>query len=107
MRPESSTFELREIASGVAIAASVSGISNSDLRLVKASQRPPARVMCSRTLVGAKQPWPVRPSPTRPQEVLGFEELLSELIARARMLRPHLGSRLVSAPSKLAAGAVL
>ena len=30
--------------------------------------------------------------------VLGFEELLSELIARARMLRPHLGSRLVSAP---------
>ena len=29
-------------------------------------------------------------------EVIGFEELLSELIARARMLRPHLGSRLVS-----------
>ena len=36
-------------------------------------------------------------SPTRPWEVIGFEELLSELIARARMLRPHLGSRLVSA----------
>ena len=43
------------------------------------------------------QPCPVRPSPTRPWEVIGFEELLSEHIARARMLRPHLGSRLVSA----------
>ena len=32
------------------------------------------------------------------QKVLGFDELLSELIARARMLRPHLGSRVVSAP---------
>ena len=30
------------------------------------------------------------------REDIGFEELLSELIARARMLRPHLGSRLVS-----------
>ena len=39
----------------------------------------------------------MRPSPTRPWEVIGFEELLSELIARARMLRPNLGSRLVSA----------
>ena len=37
------------------------------------------------------------PSPTRPWQVIGFEELLSELIARARLLRPHLGSRLVSA----------
>ena len=64
----------------------------------QASQRPPARVTCSRSLLGAKQPWSTRPSPTRPQGVLGFEELLSELIARARMLRPHLGSRLVSAP---------
>ena len=35
-------------------------------------------------------------SPTRPWEIIDFEELLSELIARARMLRPHLGSRLVS-----------
>ena len=39
----------------------------------------------------------MRASPTRPWEVIGFGELLSELIARARMLRPHLGSRLVSA----------
>ena len=33
----------------------------------------------------------------RPQEVIDVEELLSELITMARMLRPHLGSRLVSA----------
>ena len=32
-----------------------------------------------------------------PQEVVDLEELLSELITMARMLRPHLGSRLVSA----------
>ena len=101
MRPESSIFELGEFAKGVAIAASVSEISYSSCRsdlLVKASQRPPVRVTCSRLMLGAKQPWPVRPRPTRPQEVLGFEELQSELIARARMLHPHLGSRLVSAP---------
>ena len=60
------------------------------------SQLPPARVTSSRTLLGAWQPWPVRPSPTRPWELIGFEELLSEFIARARMLRPHLGSRLAS-----------
>ena len=35
--------------------------------------------------------------PARPQEVIDFEELLSELITMARMLRPRLGSRLVSA----------
>ena len=39
----------------------------------------------------------MRLSPSRLQEVIDFEELLSDLIARARMLRPHLGSRLVSA----------
>ena len=102
MRRESSNVELREIASGVAIAASVREISDSscrsDLRSVKASQRSPARITCTRTLLGAKQPWPARPTPFRPQEVLGFEDLLSELIARARMLRHNLRSRLVSAP---------
>ena len=36
-------------------------------------------------------------SPARSQEVIDFEELLSELITIARMLRPYLGSRLVSA----------
>ena len=41
---------------------------------------------------------PARPSPTRPQEVIGFEEKLSELIARARRLGPHHGSRQVSVP---------
>ena len=30
-------------------------------------------------------------------EVIDFEELLSELITMARMLRPHLGSRVASA----------
>ena len=39
----------------------------------------------------------MRLSPTRPQEVIDFEELLSKLITVARILRPHLGSRLVSA----------
>ena len=34
--------------------------------------------------------------PAAPCTHNGFEELLRELIARARMLRPHLGSRLVS-----------
>ena len=106
MRPESSIFELRGIASGEAIAASAGEISDSscrsDLRSVKASQRPPARVKCSRTLLGAMQPWPARPSPTRLQKVRGFEgQLLSELIARARMFRPHLESKLVSAPLTL------
>ena len=61
------------------------------------SQLPPARVTCSRTLLGVWQPWPVRASRTRPWGVIGFGELLCELMARARMLRPHLGSRLVSA----------
>ena len=65
-------------------------------RIGHVSQLPPARVTCSRTLLGAWQPWPVRASPTRPWEDIGFEELLSELIARAWMLRPQLGSRLVS-----------
>ena len=64
MRPESIVFELREIASGVAIAASVSDISDSscrsDLRSVKASQLPPALIPCSRTLLGAR---PARSSP--------------------------------------------
>ena len=39
----------------------------------------------------------MRLSPTRPQEVIDFEKLLSELITMARMLRPHLGSKLVGA----------
>ena len=63
----------------MAIAAAVREISDSscrsDLRSVEASLLPPACV-----------------------EVVGFEEVLIEIIARARMLRPHLGSRLVSAP---------
>ena len=95
MRPESSIFELGEIAIRAAIIASVREVSDSscrsDFRSVQASQRPPVCVTCSRTLLGAKQLWPARPSPTQPQ---GF-------IVRARMLRPHLGSRLGSAPLTL------
>ena len=40
---------------------------------------------------------PVRLCPTRPQEALDFEELLSDLITMVRMLRPHIGLRLASA----------
>ena len=98
---KSSTIELREIASGEASAEISDSNCRSDLRSVKASQQPPARLTCSRSLLGASQLWPGRPSPTPPQEVLVFEELLSELIARAWMLRPHLGSRLVSSPLTL------
>ena len=71
------------------------GISGMASQATGVALRPESSIV---ELRGAKQPWPARPSPTRPQEVLGIEELLSELIARARMLRPHLGSRLVSAP---------
>ena len=103
MRAESSILGLVEIVGGVAIAAAVREIADSSCRshlrsvMAPSSQLPPARVTCSRTLLGAWQPWPVRASPTRPWGVIGFGELLSELKARARMLRPHLGSRLVSA----------
>ena len=101
MRAESSILGLVEIVGGVAIAAAVREIADSSCRsrpqIGHGSQLPPARVTRSRTLLGAWQPWPVRPSLTRPWEVIGFEELLSELIASARMLRPHIGSRLVSA----------
>ena len=36
-------------------------------------------------------------SPTRPHGDFNFEELLSDLTTIARMIRPHLGSRLVGA----------
>ena len=45
---------------------------------------------------GVQQLWPLRLSPTRPHDDFNFEELLSDLITTARMIRPHLGSRLVS-----------
>ena len=40
---------------------------------------------------------PLRVSPTRLQDNFNFEELLRNLSTIARMTRPHLGSRLVSA----------
>ena len=99
-RAESSILGLVEIVGGVAIAAAVRKIADSIGRYAPqighGSQLPPARVTCSKTLLSAWQPWIVTPSSTRPWEVIGFEELLSELIARVRMLCPHLGSRLAS-----------
>ena len=83
MCAEHSILELVETADRVAIAAPV--------RTSDRSRLPAA------SCTGARQLWPVRLSPTRPQELIDFEELLSELIPMARMLRPHLGSRLVSA----------
>ena len=101
MRAESSILELIETADGVAIAAPVSEIADSSCRFAppigRGSQCLLHGLTCTRSQYGARQLWPVRLSPTRPLEVIEFEELLSELITMARMLRPHLGSRLVSA----------
>ena len=56
---------------------------------------------CLRTFLAqqdeVQQVWRLRLSLTRPHDVVNFEELLSDLITIARMIRPHLGSRLVSA----------
>ena len=56
---------------------------------------------CLRTFLskqdGVQQLWPLRPSLTRPHDDFNFEELLSDLITIARLIRPHLGSRLFSA----------
>ena len=94
-------FELVETADGVAIAAPIREIADSSCRSHLGSVMAPSCLLhgltCMRSQYGARQLWPVRFSPTRPQEVIDFEELLSELIAMARKLRPHLGSRLVSA----------
>ena len=101
MRAESSILELVETADRVAIAAPVREIADSSCRSHLRSVAAPSCLLhgltCTRSQYGARQLWPVRLSPTRPQEVIDIEELLSELITMARMLRPHLGSRLVSA----------
>ena len=56
---------------------------------------------CLRTFLvkqdGVQQLWPLRLSLTRPNDDFNFEELLSDLTTIARMIRPHLGSRLVRA----------
>ena len=56
---------------------------------------------CLRTFLakqdGVQQLWPLRLRLTRPHDDFNFEELLSGLTTIARMIRPHLGSRLVSA----------
>ena len=46
---------------------------------------------------GVQQLWPLRLSLTRPHDDFNFEELLSDLVTIARMIRPHRGSRLISA----------
>ena len=46
---------------------------------------------------GVQQLWPLRLSLTRPHDAFNFEELLSELFTIARMIRLHLGSKLVGA----------
>ena len=101
MRAESSILELVETPDGVAIAAPVREIADasclSHLRPVAAPSYLLHGLMCTRSQYGAEQLWPMRLGPTRPQEVIDFGELLGELITMARMLRPHLGSRLVSA----------
>ena len=98
MCAESSILESVETADGVAIAAPVREITDSSCCLHLRSVVAPSCLLhgltCARSQYGARQLWPVRLSPTRPQEVIDFEELLSELITMARMLRPHLGSRL-------------
>ena len=87
----------------MAIAAPVLEITGSNLPIRPASL--PACLMhgftCLRTFLskqdGVQQLWPLRPSLTRPHDDFNFEELLSDLTTIVRMIRPHLGSRLVSA----------
>ena len=101
MRTGSGILELVETADGAAIFAPDREIAYSNCRSHLRSVAAPNCLLhgltCTRSQYGARQLWPVRLSPTRPQEVVDFEELLSEFITIARMLRPHLGSRLVSA----------
>ena len=93
MRAECSILGLVEIVDGVAIAAAVREIADSSCR------SHPRSVVAASCLLHASRArerywesgshglWGLL-SPTRPWEVIGFEELLSELIAMARMLRP-------------------
>ena len=86
MRAESSILGSVEIVGGVAIAAAVSEIVDSSCRShLRSVMAPSCLLHGTRSLLGAWQPWPVGPSPTRPWEVINLEELLSELIARARI----------------------
>ena len=87
MRAESSILELVETADGVAIAAPVREIADSSCRSHLWSVAAPSCLLyglpCTRSQYGARQLWPMRLSPTRPQEVIDFEELLSEVITMA------------------------
>ena len=95
MSAEFNILESVKTANGVAIAAPVREIADSSCHSHLRSIAAPSCLLhgftCTRSQHGARQLWPVRLSPTRPQEVIDFEELLSELITMARMLRPQLG----------------
>ena len=91
MRADSSILELVDTADGAVIAAPVREIADSSCRSHLRSVAAPASRARDCSMVSGSY------GPTRPQEVIAFEELLSEPITIARMLRPHLGSRLVSA----------
>ena len=78
MRAESSILLSVETADGVAIAAPVRKIADSSCRshlwYVAAPSRLLHGVTCARSQYGARQLWPVRLSPTRPQQIIDFEE---------------------------------
>ena len=80
MRAQSSILELVETADGVAIAAPNREIADSSCRSHLSSVEAPSCLLngfaCTRSYYSARQLWPVRLSPTRPQEVIDFEELL-------------------------------
>ena len=83
IRAESSILEFVVAANGVAIAAPFRGIANSSCRShllsVVAASCLLHGLTCTRKQYGARKLWPVRLSPTRPPEVIDFEEFLSEL----------------------------
>ena len=65
---------------------------SSILELVKIDRSWPLHgLTCTREQYRAEQLWPLRISPTRPQEFIDLEELLSELITMARMPRIKTG----------------
>ena len=102
MRAESSILELVETEDGVAIATPVREIADSSchshLRSVAAPSFPLHGLTCTRSQCGARRLWPVRLSPTWPQEVIDFKELLSDLITMTRMLRPLPGASTLACP---------
>ena len=101
MRAESSIFGSVESFGGVAIAAAILETADSSRRSHLRSVIAPSSLLhASRARERCWEPGSHMACEAWPNPAvgghIGFEELLSELIARARMLRPHLGSRLFS-----------